>query len=425
MKAVIMAGGLGTRMGATGIPKPMLPVAGKPVLERQIECLVRFGITDITIVTHHLGEKIARHFGDGSRFGARVSYFKERTPLGTAGALFKMKHDGDFLLINGDIVFDIDIDFFISCHNRRRGLATILTHPSTHPFDSALVKTDKDGRVTEWLPKTRPPSDYQNLANTGIHIISPELVESADIRGAANLDKDLLIPAVKTGRVFSCRTFEYVRDMGTPERLAQVTRDVISRLPEKKRASSKRPAVFLDRDGTINAYKGYICSPDQIELIEGAARAVKIINRLGYLAVAVTNQPVVARGMCGFDELDAIHKRLETLLGGHGAYLDGIYFCPHHPDGGYEGEVAALKCDCLCRKPKPGMILDAARDLNISLADSYMVGDSPSDILCGRAAGCKTAFLQCGSKSDPPEGAPVFRDLISFAESLKSHGGSI
>ena len=116
--------------------------------------------------------------------------------------------------------------------------------------------------------------------------------------------------------------------------------------------------------------------------------------------------------------LGAIHNRLETLLGAEGAYLDGIYFCPHHPDGGYNGEIAELKTECSCRKPKPGMLYLAASEFNISLSDSYMVGDSATDILCGLAAGCKTAFLQCGRDDTPPDGTPVFSDLLSFAENL-------
>ncbi len=420
MKAVIMAGGLGTRLCSAekGLPKPMLHVAGKPVLERQIECLVRYGVTDITIVTGFLGGTIEQYFGQGERLGADISYYHESEPLGTGGALLKIKHDSGFLVINGDVVFDVDIGRFVAYHNDKHALATLLTHPSTHPGDSALIEADSDGRVISWLPKNRLPADHKNLTNAGLHILSPELLEGCVTRGKASLDSDILVPAVDTRRVFSYKTFEYVRDMGTPERLAQVSADVLSGLPEVKNRSKKQRAVFLDRDGTLNVYNGLITSPEQLILADGAARAVKIINDLGFLAVVVTNQPVVARGLCTFEQLDAIHNRLETLLGAQGAYLDAVYFCPHHPDGGFEGEVPALKINCSCRKPKPGMLLKAAAELNISLNDSYMVGDSVTDVLCGRAAGCKTAFLKCGRNDIPPEGTPVFNNLLSYAEYL-------
>ena len=105
----------------------------------------------------------------------------------------------------------------------------------------------------------------------------------------------------------------------------------------------------------------------------------------------MTNQPVIARGEVTFDELKNIHNKMETLLGNDGAYLDGIYYCPHHPHKGYEGEIPELKIDCDCRKPKPGMLLQASKDFNIDLNESWMIGDSDNDILAGENAGCKTA----------------------------------
>ena len=121
--------------------------------------------------------------------------------------------------------------------------------------------------------------------------------------------------------------------------------------------------------------------------------AIKKINQSGYLAVVVTNQPVIARGEVTYDKLKEIHNKMETLLGKDGAYLDGIYFCPHHPDSGFEGEIKELKIDCNCRKPKPGMLIKAAEDLNVDLSMSWMIGDGKSDILAGKNAGCKTALI--------------------------------
>ena len=132
---------------------------------------------------------------------------------------------------------------------------------------------------------------------------------------------------------------------------------------------------------------------EEFELIDGVAEAIKIINNSGYLAIVVTNQPVIARGEVTFDKLQEIHNKMETLLGLEGAYLDGIYFCPHHPHKGYEGEIAELKIDCECRKPKPGLLLQAAKDFNIDLSQSFMIGDSENDILAGIAANCRTGYI--------------------------------
>ena len=152
-------------------------------------------------------------------------------------------------------------------------------------------------------------------------------------------------------------------------------------------------AIFLDRDGTINKYLGFITKSEQIELIDGVAEAIKMINQSRYLAIVVTNQPVIARGECTFDEMKKIHNRLEMLLGEKGAYLDDIIFCPHHPNKGFSGEIVELKIDCDCRKPKPGMILKMAEKYNINLSASYMVGDDIRDVEAGISAGCKSIYI--------------------------------
>ena len=164
-----------------------------------------------------------------------------------------------------------------------------------------------------------------------------------------------------------------------------------------KNLKNKQKAVFLDRDGTINKYVGFLRNIDEFELIDGVANAIKKINASGYLAIVVTNQPVIARGEVSFEELEGIHNKMETLLGKEGAYLDAIYFCPHHPHKGYEGERPELKFDCDCRKPKPGMLLNAARDFNIDLSQPWMIGDGENDIKAGQNAGCQTALI--GSES--------------------------
>ena len=176
--------------------------------------------------------------------------------------------------------------------------------------------------------------------------------------------------------------------------------------------------MFLDRDGTLNVYKGDLAQPQDLELLDGAAEAVRRINEKGYLAVLATNQPVVARGGCTMQTLDDIHCRLEALLGERGAYLDAICFCPHHPDKGFAGENALYKTDCACRKPKPGMLLRASQELRIDLSASYMVGDTARDVQTARNAGCRPVLLSDDADDPAACGAPVFRSLLQFAETL-------
>lgn len=400
MKVVIMAGGKGTRIAGmyADIPKPMIPVAGRPVLEHQLTVLRDQGFRDIIFSVGHLGDVIQTHFGDGAAFGVHITYVEEKTPLGTAGALFNLKNvlTEDFMLVNGDLIFDVDIARFAAFHRDNGGFATIFTHPNDHPFDSGIIFTDVAHRVTRWLHREDERGWYHNRVNAGLHILSPKLLElpvfSAERK--VDLDRDLLRPLIGSGKLIAYNSPEYVKDMGTPERCREVEADILSGRVAGKNLSKKQSAVFLDRDGTINEYVGFLTDADDMRLLEGSAEAIQVINKSGYLAIVVTNQPVIARGDVTIEELDEIHAKMETLLGERGAYIDAIYYCPHHPDKGFTGEVPELKIECECRKPKPGMLLQAARDFNIDLESSWMVGDSERDVLAGKQAGCRTILLQ-------------------------------
>ena len=192
---------------------------------------------------------------------------------------------------------------------------------------------------------------------------------------------------------------EYVKDMGTPDRYYSVCKDCKEGRIEAKNLKNKQKAIFLDRDGTLNKYVGFLRNIDDFELIDGVAEAIRKINESGYLAIVVTNQPVIARGEASFEELEEIHSKMETLLGKEGAYLDAIYYCPHHPNKGYKGERPELKIDFDCRKPNPGMLLKAAADFNIDLSQSWMIGDGENDVKAGINAGCKTVLLSNSNES--------------------------
>lgn len=406
MKTVIMAGGKGTRISsvASDIPKPMIQVEGKPVLEHEIECLREQGFDDIIITVSHLGNIIMDYFGDGSAispvtgktFGVHIEYYFEEQPLGNAGALFQIKDklDSDFLLLNADAMFDVDFNRFVDFHKSHGGLVTLFTHPNSHPYDSGVIIADEHGAVERWLTKEDDrPKYYRNCINAGLHVISPKILETEIMTSKVDLDRQLLKPLAGTGKMFCYNSPEYVKDMGTPDRYYSVCEDFKAGRVKGKNLVNKQKAVFLDRDGTINKYIGFLRDLDDFELIDGVASAIKAINASGYLAIVVTNQPVIARGEVSFEELQEIHNKMETLLGEQGAYVDAIYYCPHHPHKGYEGERPELKIECDCRKPKPGMLLQAAKDFNIDLEHSWMIGDGENDITAGKNAGCHTALI--------------------------------
>lgn len=406
MKVVIMAGGRGTRITsvASDIPKPMIKIGDKPVLEHELECLKSQGFTDIIITVSHLGHIIMDYFGDGSKispatgkpFGVHIEYYFEKEPLGNAGALFKIKDKltNDFLLLNADALFDVDFNRFVDYHRQHGALVTLFAHANDHPYDSGLLVVDKDNYVQQWLTKEDArPQYYRNIVNGGLHVISPKVLNVEINTPKVDLDRQILKPLAGTGKMLCYNSPEYAKDMGTPERYYAACADYKSRKIQGKNLRNKQKAIFLDRDGTINKYVGYLRTPEQFELLDGVGEAIRKINLSGYLAIVVTNQPVIARGEVTVDGLQEIHNKMETMLGKEGAYLDGVYYCPHHPDKGFAGEVEELKIICECRKPKAGLLLQAAKDFNIDLSQSWMIGDSENDVLAGRNAGCKTALI--------------------------------
>lgn len=428
MKTIIMAGGKGTRIAsiASDIPKPMISIGGKPILEHQIENLRAFGLTDITLVIGHLGNVIRDYFGDGSRFGVSIDYFVEEQPLGTAGALFQMPQlTDDFLLMCGDVMTSVDFNRFVSFHHERHAWASLMAHPNGHPYDSSLLVTEtlppqqpgglpvETHRVVGWLNKEDERLYYKNRVNAGIEIISPELLnslKSSTLPPKVDLDRDVLKPAIASGRIFAYDTPEYIKDMGTPDRYHEVEADLQSGKVAARNLRNRQRAVFLDRDGTINQSRGFLTKAEDFCLIPGVAEAVRLINRSGYLAIVVSNQPVIARGDCTFGELQAIHDKMETDLGREGAFVDAVYYCPHHTDKGFPGERPDYKFDCPCRKPKPGLLLQAAADWNIDLSQSVMIGDSQRDLQAGIAAGCRNSLLV--TPDEPGALLRAFRSIV-------------
>ena len=402
--AVIMAGGKGSRLRSITndeIPKPMVPVDGKPLLEYQVEKLKTYGIKKIVMIVGHLGEKIVDHFKDGKDFGVEIDYIFEKEPLGTAGAFYYLKDKidaKDFMLVFGDVFFDMDFDRMEDFHFKNSALTTLLAHPNGHPYDSDLIQTDDTGRVIGFDSKHNVRDYwYDNMVNAGMYIINRKLLDLVKEPVKTDFEKDILANQVQLGaNIYAYHTPEYVKDVGTVDRINATVEELKSGLIQSKNLKNKQRAIFIDRDGTINVSKGFISKADDLELIPGSIEAIKAINKSGALAIVITNQPVIARGECSFEELHNIHNKLKTLLGEKGAFVDDIFYCPHHPDKGFEGEVPELKFDCECRKPKTGMIDEAVKKYNIDLSKSYMVGDSTMDLETARNAGVKSVLVDTG-----------------------------
>lgn len=424
MKAVILAGGKGSRMGnlVDEVPKPMLLICGKPVLEYQIELLKKYDIREIVIIVNHLKARIIEYFGNGSAFDVNISYYEENEPLGTVGGIKAIEKQlrEDFMVLYGDVLVNMDLNRLRQFHLRKKGIATLVVHPNDHPHDSDLLDCNREHLITGFYPKPHQPGQYyRNLVNAALYILSPKILNYLTPNQKADFGKDIFPELVKKERVYAYNTPEYLKDMGTPGRILKVEKDIQSGLVESKNLENKQVAVFLDRDGVINYdSKEFIKSPDEFLLFENTALAIKKINQSRYLSIVCTNQSGLARNLFTESTLKNIHNKFETLIGAEGAKVDAIYYCPHHPDSGFEEENKLLKIDCDCRKPKPGMLIEASKDFNIDLRKSYMVGDSERDIVAGKSAGCMTIGVRTGNGLKNTKIYPdfVFNDLMEAVD---------
>lgn len=402
---VILAGGKGTRLKDRlgELPKPLIPIADKPLLEHQIELARAHGFTDLLLFVHHRADLIQQQIGDGARWGVRVRYVIEKEPLGTAGAVLAGFADlaERFAVMYGDTMVNVDLTRFWNAHGSAQADATLFLHPNNHPLDSDLVEVSAGNWVTAF--HNRPHQTdcfFQNLVNAGLYIIERRALEPWRAeKKPMDFGKDLFPAMIARGaKLFGYNSPEFIKDIGTPARYDWVCGQYAAGIVQRSTLAVPQRAVFLDRDGTLvkEVSAQGLHSAAQLELLPGVAEAIHELNHAGLRAVLVTNQPVIAKGFCTEDELQTIHNKLETLLGREHAFLDRIYFCPHHPEKGFPGERVELKIDCACRKPRPGMIFQAQRDLNIDLVNSWLIGDTTTDVQTARNAGVKSILVRTG-----------------------------
>jgi histidinol-phosphate phosphatase family protein len=330
--------------------------------------------------------------GDGARFGVQLRHVREETPLGTAGGVAALRDElrGDFYVLYGDVIVNMDLARLLDFHRSAKADATLVVHPNDHPHDSDLLELDREGRVSALHPKPRPADgpDLPNLVSAALYVLSDRSFEHIETGRSQDFVQDVF-PRMQAGgrRLFGYRTTEYLKDMGTPERLARVARDVESGKLDALHRDRPRPAVFFDRDGVVNVERDGVYTADDLELEHGAAAAIRRFNQAGWLVGVVTNQPGIAKGFFSESDLEAIHRRLERRLGDAGAWLDGLAFCPHHPERGFPGERPELKQPCTCRKPEPGLLQELETGWTVNRDASVLVGDSWRDMAAAHAFG--------------------------------------
>ncbi len=431
-QAIILAGGAGTRLRDRlgDLPKPMIPIAGKPLLEHQVELAKTHGFTDLVFFVHYRADLIENHFGDGSKWGVRIRYVTEREPLGTAGAVLAGSAllAERFVVLYGDTMVNVDLGRLWKAHENARADATLLLHPNDHPLDSDLVEVDANSRVLAFHNRPHPPGRwYQNLVNAGLYVLEkgPLLKHAATITHHASritdFGKDIFPAMVRGGAtLLGYNSPEFIKDIGTPARYDRVCAQFANGTIARSSLATPQRAVFLDRDGTLIVDKDNLRSADGLELLPGVAEAIRELNHHAWRAVVVTNQPVIAKGWATEADLQIIHNKLETLLGLEHAFLDRIYYCPHHPDAGFEGERKELKIRCDCRKPGTGMIRKAVADLNIDMAQSWLIGDTTTDLQTARNAGLRSILVGTGAAGkDGKHDARPDRQAGSLLEAVR------
>lgn len=403
MKAVIVAGGRGTRLASLSkkVPKALIKIGDKPIIEHQILLLKEYGIKEICLLLGYLGDQIKNYLEDGKKWNVNVHYYQEKKPLGTAGGLKLLENEikEDFLFLSGDIMLDFDIKRFIDWHQQKKDkIASIIVHPNDHPLDSDLVEVNKNEELSSLLIRPHCPGVFfRNLSIASVFIFSPNIFKYIPLAKKCDFEKDILPLILKAKeKVYAYNTPEYFKDIGNPERLAKVNQDYFLGKIKIFNLKNKRKAVFFDRDGVINKEVDQLSQIEDFKLYSFAAEAIKKINDSEYSIIIITNQPMIAKGFMSEQDLNEIHKKLETELGLKGGKIDAIYYCPHHPEKGFIGEIPELKIKCDCRKPNIGLIKKAVHDFNLDLNKSFFIGDSSVDAKTAENAKIKFIGVKTG-----------------------------
>ncbi|MCA9312484.1 MAG: HAD-IIIA family hydrolase [Phycisphaerales bacterium] len=387
-RGVVLAAGLGTRLRplTDRTPKCLIPVAGRPIIDYWIRALADAGVRDVLINTHHLPDQVRAWMAKvNDRIGMHIHEAYEPELLGSAGTL---AHNGEFaadadevIIIYADNFSDVDLRAMLDFHRAHDDPFTMLLFHAPNPRACGIAELDRDQRIVSFIEKPEAPKS--DLANAGVYIVDRDAWQEMVDAHAFDLGHDVLPKFV--GRMRGYAGADYHLDVGTHEAYERVQQDA-PRVLARRRADDqgRRPAIFLDRDGTLIENAHYLSRTEDVHLIPGAADAVRRFRAAGYLCVVVSNQSAIGRGIITEDDHRRISDHVCDLFAREGAVFDALYHNPHVPQG--KGRTAVEHPD---RKPGPGMLLTAASELHLNLAASWMVGDFVSDVLAGHHAGCQ------------------------------------
>lgn len=414
MEAVVLAGGFGTRLRpcVKDLPKPLAPVCGKPFIFYVLDYLYANGVRRAVISTGYMADETAAVIGKTYR-GMVIDYSRESRPLGTGGGIKKaltMCKDKTVAVVNGDTFFDVDLFKMKKAHEESGFSITVAAKEVANAYRSGCIKTE-GGKLTGFVEKGIQAA---GKINGGVYFINKDALDEIDCE-KFSFEKEVLESGKTDIGVFESNGFFI--DIGIPEDYFAAQHEIANLCSKRT-----RKAVFIDRDGTLNKDKDHLFDINDFEFLENADKAVEQIKKAGYLVIVVTNQAAIAKGICGTDDVDALHRHINSSLAeNHSVIIDGFYYCPHHPDG----SVKEYRTSCFCRKPKPGLILKAVDDfaeigITIDLENSFMLGNRVSDTSAGLNAGIINSFLIGSDEPFSPQTAAAhFESLYDFSQSLK------
>ncbi len=377
-QAVILAGGLGTRMRplTDTLPKPMIPVQGRPFLEYLVELLKDNGIGEIVLLLGYLPEKVTEYFGDGSKFGVKIKYditpveYDTGARIMHAEPLFRDR----FLLMYCDNYWPLDLAELTAFYENQNVLASVVVFDNRNRMTNNNMLVSPDGFVLKY-DKSRTDPNLSGV-DAGFFILDKKVLALAPGGSADfNFEKEVIPQLVAKKQLAGYMTGHRYYSLGS-----------IDRLPVTEKFFEPRKIIFLDRDGVINkrpAEADYVKRWEEFTFLPGAIEGLKMLSKNGYEIYVISNQPGIARGVMTLADLDTINANMQQELKKHGVTLAGIYFCPH----GWED-------NCGCRKPKPGMLLEAANEHYFDATKAMLIGDDPRDAEAAWAAGAEAILME-------------------------------
>lgn len=380
-QAVILAGGEGKRLRPFTLkkPKPMVLINGKPFLEHLINLLKENGIKEVIILTGYLGKKIEEYFGNGSKFGLQIKYSftplkNERGQENESGLRLKNAQDllgNYFLLLYCDNYWPLQLSKLIKYYKDHPSDNLMTVYSNLDHSTKNNISINKKGYVEKY-DKTR---DGKNLngVDIGFLIVNKKTIEQLP-KSNSSFELNVLSQLIKKRRLSGYLTNQKYYSIS----------DML-RVKLAKQFLSPKKVIFLDRDGVINKKPlkaDYIKNWDEFIFLPGSIEAIKQLNNQGYQIFIVSNQAGIARKAMTGKDLNEIHQNMQKELKKHGAKIDGIYYCPH-----------GWNDNCICRKPKPGLLYTASKDHFIDLTKTLLIGDDKRDEQAGAAAGCKTILV--------------------------------